>query len=69
MYLHARAWDIQPSEFWEMTLPEWFAEYDFHAGKKPGDFAGNLTQGDVDDIEDWLVDQAEKDLENGHAKD
>ena len=52
-----------------MTLPEWFAEYDFNMGSKPGDFAGNLTQGDVDGIEEWLEEQAEKDLENAHSED
>lgn len=26
MYLAARNWGIQPSEFWEMTMAEWFLE-------------------------------------------
>lgn len=26
MYLAARSWGIQPSEFWEMTLGEWMLE-------------------------------------------
>lgn len=26
MYLSAREWGIQPSEFWEMTIGEWLLE-------------------------------------------
>lgn len=26
MYVSARSWGIQPSEFWEMTFAEWLAE-------------------------------------------
>ena len=54
MYLFARSWGIQPSEFWEMTLSEWWAEYDHHAPQTDQKFAGKLTQGAVDDILDWL---------------
>lgn len=32
MYLAARAWGIQPSEFWDMTMVEWFAEADLRHG-------------------------------------
>lgn len=44
----AREWGIQPSEFWDMTLGEWFLEYDFRRPKETYDFAGNLRQADVD---------------------
>ena len=69
MFLLARSWGIQPSDFWDMTLPEWWAEYDYHAIAQPGDFAGGLTQGDLDDIDDWLDEQAKKDLKNADAED
>lgn len=46
LYLSARAWEIQPSEFWGMTMAEWFAEYEWRNGDKQ--FAGTLTQADVD---------------------
>jgi hypothetical protein len=56
MYLHARSWGIQPSEFWNMTIPEWWAEYDLNTKAAPGDkFAGKLTQGDVDDLLEWTL--------------
>ena len=47
MYLAARGWGIQPSEFWGMTMAEWFCEYDFHNANRPGRYAGKLTQADV----------------------
>lgn len=42
MYLAARAWGIQPSEFWGMTMGEWMLEAGMHmeqaekAPKTPG---------------------------------
>lgn len=59
MYLHARLWGIQPSEFWAMTMSEWFAEYAMN-NKSNDNYAGSLTQGDIDDIEDWLEELEEK---------
>lgn len=54
MYLHARNWGIQPSEFWGMTMAEWFCEYEIHRQHDPdNDFAGRLTQADVDELTDW----------------
>ena len=36
-----------------MTLPEWFAEYEFHSDRDPStDYAGKLTRGDVDAMVD-----------------
>lgn len=49
MYLLAREWGIQPSEYWEMTLPEWHAEYELRAQEKPR-LAGNLTPQVVDEL-------------------
>lgn len=54
MYLWARSWGIQPSEFWNMTVSEWWAEYDQHIeASATGKFAGKLTQGDVQDLLEW----------------
>lgn len=54
MYLLARCWGIQPGEFWDMTVSEWFAEYDLRVTNAPGDkFAGKLTRGDVDELLDF----------------
>jgi hypothetical protein len=61
MYLHARSWGVQPSEFWNMTLSEWWAEYDHHDTTSPGKFAGNLTQEDVNDITAFLDKKAAAD--------
>lgn len=39
MYLAARAWGIQPSEFWDMTMGEFLLEAGHHianAPKRPG---------------------------------
>lgn len=49
LYMWAREWGIQPSEFWGMTIAEWWCEYDHRVGSG-AKYAGNLTQGDVDDI-------------------
>ena len=36
-----------------MTMGEWYCEYEFHADQNGGGtYAGNLTQGDVDDLMD-----------------
>jgi len=55
MYLWARKWGIQPSEFWEMTISEWWAEYDINAPSEPGEkYAGKLTRADVEELKDYL---------------
>jgi len=50
MYVAARNWGIQPSEFWDMTMVEWFAEAQFHQrqneGQKP--VKGHLSDQEVD---------------------
>lgn len=35
MYVAARAWEIQPSEFWNMTVSEWMAEAEWRARQTP----------------------------------
>lgn len=54
MYLWAREWGIQPSEFWDMTVGEWWAEYDLRAPAGEEKFAGKLTRDDVDELRDWM---------------
>jgi hypothetical protein len=54
MYGMARALEIQPSEFWEMTLPELLLEADLKRGRQDGDYAGSLTRGDLDDLKEWM---------------
>lgn len=55
MYVLARQWGIQPSEFWGMTMAEWFCEYEFNSPKdSQNNYAGNLTQGDVDRLTELL---------------
>ena len=56
MFLLARGWGWQPLEFWNATLPEWFLEFDMQRPKQTGDFAGNLTQGDVDRLSALIED-------------
>jgi len=53
MYLWARQWGIQPTEFWNMTIGEWWAEYDLRV-ETQGKFAGKLTRSDVDDLKAWM---------------
>ncbi len=48
LYMAARHWGIQPSEFWDMTLAEWFCEAEHRMPRGAGDYAGNLTRDDVD---------------------
>ena len=55
MYLWAREWGIQPSEFWAMTISEWFAEYELRAPAGEGErYAGSLTRADVDELKELI---------------
>jgi len=50
----ARSFEIQPTEFWDMTLPEFLAEMDMKQPRSKGDYAGNLTRDTLDYLaEDW----------------
>ena len=52
MYLAARRWGIQPSEFWGMTLPEWHAEFEMNSGPLDSEkYAGTLTEDKVLELE------------------
>lgn len=55
MFQHAVQWGISPSEFWEMTIPEWFLLYEMNRPRdKTRDYAGNLVQSDVDELAEFL---------------
>jgi len=54
MYLHARSWGIQPSEFWAMTINEWWLEYDSKLENDTSKYAGKLTKSDVEELKDWM---------------
>jgi len=54
MYLSARGWDIQPGEFWNMTLGEFLVEFEHRRPRDPeNDYAGSLTRADVDELRAW----------------
>ena len=40
---------VSPSEFWNMTMPEWFALYEVN---RPNQHAGNLNDDKVDEMLD-----------------
>lgn len=63
MYLHSRSWGVQPSEFWAMTLGEWYAEYELHTNVNEKKYAGKLTKSDVDDLKEWME---KKNVNTGH---
>jgi hypothetical protein len=55
MYLWARQWGIQPSEFWEMTISEWWLEYDLNAPSDPKEkYAGKLTRAEVEELKEYM---------------
>lgn len=63
MYLWAREWNIQPSEFWGMTLAEWWCEFEHRTAQlDKTKYAGRLTKSDVDDLKDWM------EKKNGRSK-
>jgi len=67
LYLSARSWEIQPSEFWDMTFGEWFAEYEWRKpqdkGKANG-HAGTLTDADIERLQKMR----DEDLRNGATR-
>jgi len=55
MYLWAREWGIQPGEFWQMTIPEWWLEYELRApAAKDERYAGTLTRAEVEELKDYM---------------
>jgi hypothetical protein len=55
MYLWARQWGIQPSEFWDMTISEWWLEYDLNAPSDPKEkYAGKLTRAEVEELKEYM---------------
>lgn len=55
MYLWAREWGIQPSEFWAMTISEWWLEYELRApAPKDERYAGTLTRAEVEELKEYM---------------
>lgn len=54
LYLSARSWGVQPSEFWDMTFHEWIVEFEMRMPEIDGGYAGSLTMGAVADLKEWL---------------
>lgn len=48
MFQLSHGWGISPSEFWDMTLPEWFVIAAVHYQETK---RGNLTLSQIDEIE------------------
>ena len=61
MFLAARSWGVSHSDFWGMTMGEFFLEYEARREKQDGDYAGRLTTGDIEEI---LADMARAEREN-----
>jgi hypothetical protein len=55
-YRAARSLGIQPSEFWDMTLPEFLWEMEMNSpdGNDTGKFAGKLKASDIDELRKWM---------------
>jgi len=54
-YRAARAIGLSPSEFWEMTLPEFLEEIAICEERAAGQ-SGRMTAADFDDLRDWMED-------------
>ncbi len=49
------AWNIQPSEFWQMCPEEWWLIYESRRPRDPeSDFAGSLRESDVEELYNLL---------------
>lgn len=47
-----------------MTLPEFFAELESRSERDPkNDYAGKLTQGDLDSLDEWMEQRKAKDAQ------
>jgi len=53
MFLAARSWGLSPSEFWSMTIPEYYAELEWRAPAEKK-HAGKLTDEDVEELKAYL---------------
>ena len=45
---------VQPSEFYAMTMEELGYLFEFNAPQSKGDYAGSLTRGSVDELTEWM---------------
>ena len=54
MFMGALAWDISPSEFWAMTMAEWFLIYETHRDRETVGKT-KLTRRDADELLEWTL--------------
>jgi len=45
---------VQPSEFYGMTMEELGYLFELHAPNSKGNYAGSLTRGAVDELTEWM---------------
>ncbi len=48
----ARGWELAPSEIWQMTMAEFILEFETRRPHAPTDYAGGLTEGDLEAIKE-----------------
>lgn len=63
MFACAMAWELSPSEFWNMTPVEWWAVYYWHDDRQR-DPVSKLTKDESADLYEWAMARKEA-LENG----
>jgi hypothetical protein len=49
----ARAYEIQPSEFWDMTLPETLLEFEMRDTKR----GKGLSRDDIANFQEWMAEE------------
>jgi hypothetical protein len=49
-----RSWGLPPSEFWQMTIAEILLEFESRRDRTEGDYAGKLTQADVEELAEMM---------------
>ena len=52
MFRAANGWGISPSEFWGMTLAEWYEIAEMHIAQQ-GVAGTSITEERLDEIESW----------------
>jgi hypothetical protein len=57
MLLGALAWEIGPSEFWQMTMAEWFLIYEAHRDRETLGKT-KLTRKDAEELLEWTLNGA-----------
>ena len=63
-----REWGIAPQDIWAMTISEIAYEYEWRRPNAPTDYAGGMTEGDIEEMQDAgqkLREKIRKARENG----